>query len=374
MSKKIIFLTAAVTLALVSLSFGTDQNDQTPLPQEKLIKTPVKFSFAPNVGTGGLVGENNETNLSLNLIGGTNGTINGVEVGGVVNIVTRNVAGFQYSGVVNTVGGDVMGWQDAGVCNVVNGDLYGYQNSGVFNSAGKVYGHQESGVVNVAYQEVNGLQAAGITNVTPGTVNGMQVSGFVNTGGDVNGAQISGVVNIAKNVKGVQLGLVNISDNIQGVPLGLVNYIRSVGFHYQAYVDEIGATSFALRNGGEYLYTLLTLGFKYYDDNNIACAFGWGIGGRVPINEKWSANIDAIAQALSSEQYTNDETDFLGKVRIGGGWQINSHVALIGGLSMNVFMSEDNKGDLLPGYIADAQRHLHRWTRVWPGAYVGLEF
>ncbi len=374
MSKKIISSTVTLALIFASISFSREHKSQALLSNEELNKKPVSVSFVPNIGTGGLEGKNNETNLSLNIIGGTNGSLKGAEIGGIVNIETRNVMGFQYSGVVNSVGGDVMGWQESGICNVTVGEVYGYQNSGVLNTAKKINGFQESGVVNIATKGVNGLQAAGITNITHGTVNGVQIAGIHNKGADLNGVQIGGVVNVAKNVKGVQLGLVNISDNIDGVSLGLFNYVKSVGLHYQIYADEIGATSIALRNGGEYLYTLLTVGVKPHDNDNIACFIGWGIGGRLPIKEKYFVNMDAIAQALYSDQYENDETDFLGKVRLGGGWQFNPHIALIGGFSMNVFMSKDNKGDLLPGYVAGAKRHLHRWTRVWPGAYLGLEF
>lgn len=374
MSKKNVSLTTILVFAFASISFGNDLKNQTQVSNEVLNKIPVSLSFVPNIGTGGLDGKNNETNVSLNIIGGSNGSLKGVEFGGIINIETRDVKGLQHSGVVNTIGGNVMGWQEAGVCNIVRGNVYGNQNSGVVNTTNYIYGMQGSGVINISTMGVNGIQAAGVTNITNGTVNGMQISGVYNQGADLNGVQISGVVNMANNVHGVQIGLINISENINGLSFGLFNYVRSVGLHYQVYVDEIGAASFALRNGGEYLYTLLTAGAKYHDENNVACYLGWGIGGKLPLNEKFFTNIDAITQVVYSDSDNEDETDFLGKLRMGGGWKFHPQAALIGGFSMNLFISKENKETMLPDYVTAAEKYDDFWARCWPGAYIGLEF
>jgi hypothetical protein len=59
---------------------------------------------------------------------------------------------------------------------------------------------------------------------------------------------------------------------------------------------------------------------------------------------------------------------------VGGGWQIKPRFALIGGVSINSYYSKEDEGKTLPGYLPDAKKDGKRWKRVWPGAYIGMEF
>lgn len=345
----------ALTIATLALSNETAQ-PQSDSESNDYRHVPVNISFVPNVGTGGFAGANTVSNVSFNVIGGAIGTLKGAEFGSIVNIERHDVAGAQMSGIVNVVGNNVAGAQFAGITNVTGKETKGAQFGGINNVTGS-----NSSV----------CQIAGIANNT-GSSNALQAAGISNVAVDINGAQISGVVNVARKVNGAQIGLINIADDIRGVPIGLVSYVKSVGLHYQLFIDEIGLTNIAIRSGGKYVYSLLTLGIQINDD--FTGTYGWGIGGRIPIKEKFFATTDLLAQALYTKELWNENTRFIGRFRVGGGWQIKPNFALIGGVSINTYLSKVDEGDMFPKYIPDAKKDSKRWKRVWPGAYIGMEF
>ncbi len=340
--------------------FGTESSQQKAsiANADAYRHIPVNVSFVPNVGTGGFAGNKAESNLSLNVIGGAIGSLKGAEFGGVVNIEKDNMSGAQFSGVVNVVGNDVTGVQFAGVTNVGTQSTKGLQIGGVNNITGS-----NSSV----------CQLSGVSNVA-GNSNGVQISGVSNVALDYKGVQISGVANVAKKVTGVQIGLINIADDIDGVPIGLFSYVRSVGLHYQVYVNEVGHVTTAIRNGGEYCYSLLMFGVQPYDQKALG-TFGFGIGGRLPIKEKYFLTSDITTEMLFTRDVLDEDLRFITRFRVGGGWQIQPRLALIGGFSLNTYHSKEDAGEMFPEFIPEGEKKKDGlWRRTWPGAYVGLEF
>jgi len=224
-----------------------------------------QISLVPNVGTNRKLSGSVDNNLSFNVLAGYSGGVNGFEIGGLLNIVRRNVHGSQIGGIANIVGGStnpfqlagmfnlnggsVTGTQIAGMSNVVLDTLNGVQLAGFNNTLhGYMNGVQVSGFNNVTTQNVDGIQLTGFANVALkdvklgqisgfanycDNVDGGQISGFANVAkGDVNWGQISGFANYGKSVKGMQVagfGNVSLNEVTGGQLAGAINYGKTGG-------------------------------------------------------------------------------------------------------------------------------------------------
>ncbi len=207
-----------------------------------------QVSFLPKVGTNWMSSGVVSNSLSLNVLGGYNGNLNGVEIGGLVNIlnqnatgtqiaglaniVTENVTGAQIAGLLNKNGGRVIGAQISGLASLVSGKISGAQISGLLNSVtDTVTGIQIGGLANITKKEIRGLQIAGTMNINRENVSGVQVAGIANIlATKTTGLQIGGLLNNQKSFSGVQIsGIANIvSENSHGAQItGLFNWNKS---------------------------------------------------------------------------------------------------------------------------------------------------
>ena len=242
---------------------------------------PVQISLLPNIGSNLDMNAAMENKGSINILAGYSRAINGVEVGGGINIVRENVTGTQFAGFGNLVGGDIdgieaagffnnvkgnmLGAQFAGFGNLVGGEVSGMQAAGFFNNnKGDVLGAQFAGFSNTSFGNIDGIQAAGFLNIAKESVEGVQIAGYINltlknttgaqisnfinvTGDTLRKFQISGIANYAKYVEGLQIaalgnfayknvtgaqiaGLVNVTaDTVQKMQLsGVANYAKNV--------------------------------------------------------------------------------------------------------------------------------------------------
>jgi len=368
---------------------------------------PVNLSLVPDVAIPTICGAKTESNLSINIFAGSGGTLKGVEIGGIMNMEQGDVSGAQFAGSVNYVQGDVKGFQSSGAANIVKKNVYGVQSSEIVNSAGALYGTQVAGIANISGADCKGAQVSGILNTAAGLTSGAQIAGIVNiarrTDGNVqfggivnvtgngdavqiagisnladriNGAQFS-LVNIARKVNGVQIGLINIADEVNGAPIGLFSYVKSVGLHYQFFVDETGFGNTALRCGGNNVYSLLIAGLQAQTDmgaDNFTWSLGYGLGVRYDLTGRWYINADITAQLLQHQDEWNDKLNVLTRYRAGGGFRVNGHFAIIGGLSANTLLSrvEDGSG-IAPEWLSNAKKKGDTWHRMWPGIFLGVE-
>jgi hypothetical protein len=185
-------------------------------------------SLIPGFGTNKLMSGNVENNFSFNLLGGYSYAVNGLELGGFLNIVRTDVKTVQIAGFANMVGGNTIGIQLAGFMNNNRQSVTGIQVAGFSNIVlDTITGIQLSGFSNVLKGKMNGLQVAGFSNVTTENVDGVQLSGFSNYARkDVRFAQLSGFVNYGKNVGGAQLsGFANVGADVGGAQVaGFLNY------------------------------------------------------------------------------------------------------------------------------------------------------
>lgn len=286
--------TATPTSAPPSLSGSQATPLPSPIPGTPS-KTNTRFaqvSLLPYIGTNPLQAYRTANRVSLNLLWGVNGGVNGLEAGGLVNRILYNVNGIQLAGVGNIVTGSLTGVQFAGVGNLVGDTLQGLQLAGLFNSTETAYAVQASGLFNRTRSQFAGIQASGGFNYCGYASTGIQLAGLgnlakgnirfqsatlFNIADDVEGAQLSLLYNQGKKVH-FQAALINRADSIDGIPLGLLNLIRSGYNRFELAGSETFHTAFALKLGVPAFYNIIFLGTRMPDKKDEKAIPSWGIG------------------------------------------------------------------------------------------------
>ncbi|MCG8326363.1 MAG: STN domain-containing protein [Chitinophagales bacterium] len=300
-----------------------------------------QISLLPFLGTNTIYSEEITNNVSVNVLWGTNGGVDGVEIGGLVNNVKNDVAGMQIAGLGNTVGGDVEGTQVGGLFNVNKGKTSGVQIAGLVNKTKEGHAVQAAGLANLVEEDYLGLQLAGLFNKSGGKAEGTQVAGLFNTSydtsgnqlagifnnaGDVNGFQISGIFNSGRKVNGFQIGLINVSDTISGTPIGLLNIVKRGYNKVEVGVHDILYANLALKLGSHKFYNIFHLGARWdklkpgQPDVAPGTYMSWGIGygiGRANIlGPRVLMNTELVAIQINEQEYWTNELNLLNQARL----------------------------------------------------------
>ena len=398
---------------------------------------PMTISLIPWISTAGFQGPNRNitTNLSLNIIAGYHTKLDGIELGGILNmkgieargaqfagvgnIVGRDLDGFQISGGLNAVGRDAEGFQASGGLNVSGRDLDGFQMAAGINATGRsVRGFQGAGGGNFAGRNLQGLQITSGLNLVGGNVlsQSLQIAAGVNVAGNLEGTQISaatnialgwdqetnvpytgtqismvniapggigtqiGLLNIAGHVETSQVGLLNVSGRMSGIPIGLISFVKNNPLHLQLWGSDTEVANLGVRLGSRHVYSLLMVGSYPHGDLG-RWSSGFGIGGHIPLGVRLFLNVDLITRGVvyadESEEDTwgyDDEHTVLNKLRLAVGWERHKWFSVFGGVSLNFLVSHrPDTSDF--GYGFD---HVYReddvTIRVWPGFFAGVQF
>jgi len=182
-----IFLKLLFIVLLATVSFPAYGAEWTPF-QISLVN-PIQL----------LPEEANVHGLRLNLIYGVNKEVNGVDLG-TVNRTIWTTRGLQL-GAVN-ITEDLKGVQIGGLFNFATGNVAGMQISGIANSA--------SDLASFSFQ----------------------ISGLINLADNPKGVQLAALYNRADIMKGVQIGLVNVCGQLQGVQIGLANIVEESDYPF----------------------------------------------------------------------------------------------------------------------------------------------
>jgi hypothetical protein len=396
MRKTLCHVIACFVLAMPLCAQETLPSNQDSL---ELSESNFQFTFLfPPLSTNGVHNSKTVNKVSLNLLVGYAGAVDGVELGGLVNIDNYFAKGFQGAGFGNVVGGSVDGVQLAGFFNVNGGNTQKFQGAGFVNvswgsmdgaqlagfvnvTGTSTQGAQLAGFVNVTGQETQGAQLAGFVNVAGSYTRGAQLAGFVNVAGSytrgaqlagftsvaaagtvnaqisglgnfatkVDGAQIAGFMNIAGNVKGAQIAaFINICDSIDGVPIGFINVVKQNGYRkFEFSISETQYFNFAYRMGVRHFHNIYSIGKPAGPGNR--WLFGFGMGGETDVNEKLSLNIEAlvhqeiwIGEGGSGGLLHIDRLNLLNQFRVLFAFQPNEKVSLFIGPTFNVTVAETN--------------------------------
>jgi hypothetical protein len=391
------------------------------LPEEQRIHTEnlverigrsAQVSLLPAVGTNRLLGGSTTNQFSLNLLAGYADEVKAAEIGGLVNIVRRDVRYFQAAGLFNLVGGrtkgvqfaglgnlngrGVDGWQAAGLFNLSRSRMDGVQMAGLFNfnwartgpwqaaglfnfSKDTLQGWQTAGLFNFAWKRAEGWQAAGLFNIA-GSLGGVQTAALLNIAGPVrNGGQL-GLVNFATKVRsGIQIGLVNYADSVSngGLQLGLFSFVRRGGHkRLEVATNDVMRANVNVRTGVKWFYNIFTYGVNIADTAQVNL-IGYGFGSGIYFDKKHTmmANLEATGHlALTPRAALTDLNSQLFRVALMFEYKLGRHLSIAAGPVYNWAFLERGRASSLAivvptgGLMSEAGPHdLKEWIGFQAG-------
>jgi hypothetical protein len=294
-----------------------------------------QVSLLPFLGTNTHRSNEITNKVSVNLLWGTNGGVDGLEVGGLLNSVKKDVQGVQVAGIGSLVGGEVKGTQVGGIFNINQGCTAGVQVAGIINITEESAAVQAAGLGNIVKGTATGVQAAGLFNITGGDARGVQAAGLFNhSGGEVKtqaaslfnvaqgvkGGQASLLFNKAKTVEGFQIGLLNFSDTISGLPIGLLSIVRQGYNRFELSGSDLLYANAGLKLGAHAFYNVFHLGMRWDEGpagghTAISWGLGYGLGSAITLNPRLRLNIEALAIHLNEQEAWTRELNLLNQLR-----------------------------------------------------------
>jgi len=367
-----------------------------------------QISLLPYLGTNALESDEITNNVSFNVLWGTNGGVDGVEIGGLVNTVRKDVNGMQIAGLGNTVGGDVEGTQVGGLFNVNKGATKGAQLAGLVNTTHTGEAAQLAGIGNLSKADYKGLQLAGIFNHSGGNAEGTQmaglfnyaygktgtqVAGLFNIAGDVSEGQVSAIFNKGAKVEGSQLALINIADTISGTPIGLINIVKNGYNRFEISAHDILYANVALKLGAHKFYNIFHLGARWdklkpgepdaAPGTYMSWGLGYGIGNTAILNPRLLMNFELVAVQINEQEYWTRELNLLNQVRLTFDFhKPDKRFSFFAGPVGNVMVSKvrnPETGELggtvvKPSYLLIDESDENTSVKAWVGVQAGIRF
>jgi hypothetical protein len=361
-------------------------------------KRIAQMSVLPFIGTNTYQSDEVTNNISMNLLLGVNGGVDGVEIGGFVNMVKKDVNGFQAAGIGNTVGRNVTGTQFGGVFNYTGGRARGLQAAGFVNIAGRAEAAQAAGLMNWVKGDVAGFQASGLFNVSGGNASALQaagafnfsrgdakvqVGGVFNVARDVEIGQFGSLLNVAREVKGFQVALINISDTVSGVPIGLINIVKHGYNKFEIFGGEGLHGNLQLKIGANAFYNIFQIGARYpQGDGTYTWGLGYGIGTVSIVSPKSSFNFELIAIHISENEVWTNTLNSAGQFRFLWNHQLGKSIGFFLGPTANVMVSqlrnagtgETGKSPIVPYALIDKEINTNTTLKGWVGVNAGFRF
>lgn len=322
---------------------------------------PYQMSVTPGAGTQGKLSSQVVNKVSINMIGGYTGGVNGAEIGGIFNINRKNVRYFQAAGIFNTTFGSVTGVQAGGIYNTVADSVNGFQAGGLFNRVGGF---------------TSGLQTAGICNFAENNLRGVQVAGLFNRVKDtLSGVQIAGIINSAGHISGVQIGLINFAESSDGASIGLLNFIKNGKLDIQTYTTELFPLGLAIKSGTPRFYTSLVLGGNFGPEP-ARYSLGLYLGTDVRLTNRWWVSLEAGQGLTVSGKWANSSS-FL-RFQPEFHYRVSPRLSVFAGPALSAYRKspDSTPADDALSYF---QSRIHtfswgdQWT-LWGGLQAGLAF
>ncbi len=319
-----------------------------------------QLSLTPGLSTNGFLGGQFTNKISINMAAGYSHAVEGVEIGGMLNMSRSYVQGVQMSGGLNINGELTNGVQFAGISNITLSDLKGWQVAGLSNHVDQASGVQIGGASNFS-KNMKGVQVAGMSNWNQY---------------EYRGVQISGGLNYTKQLKGLQIGVVNVADSVAGgVMLGVVNWAKN-GFHvFEFSSNDVTSYNLSFKSGVEAFYTVLKAGINPHDRQ--LWDYGMGIGTLARLKQRVFVDLEATYHVIQPlDQGYIDGVNVETRVQMRLGYHLPKNIQLIGGPVLHfMFFSPENPEDLAfanrfgENTLVDTQ--TDSFTRKW---WLGYEF
>jgi hypothetical protein len=362
-------------------------NQNLTLPQIKVLPVSVspekssrQLSLVPYVGINAGVDEEVTHNLSVNVLWGMSGSVDGVEVGGFANTVLHNMNGIQISGFLNSVGGITEGTQLAGAMNMAMGEAEVSQGAGLMNIAAKnLKGSQVAGIGNLINGDAEAIQLGGLFNVIGGdapksyqmaTIFNHQERGRI-------GYQVAGLINVADTVEHLQLGMVNFADTIAGASLGLWTFVENGYKPWSVGIDEMRMVSLAKKSGNHNLYNHFEIAISA---RLHSWSFGYGLGTAPRLSDKWRLHIEAISNVFHHRSFWRSGLNLRNQIRFNFAKTIHKDFEWYGGFNFNVFLTNQRNSEgqfIIPATKSPLKSFSNNAThgsKVWIGLETGVRF
>lgn len=322
-----------------------------------------QLSVFPELGTNLGKSEEITNNVSVNVLWGKNGGVDGLEIGGLVNSIEGDVHGVQIAGMANLVKGELNGIT---VIKTNKKARAGLQISGITNVAGSARGAQiTAGVNRVSDGDLQGAQFAGIANSVNGNASGWQFAGLFNNNQGNAGLQIAGLFNHAKNVskgqigminqarkvKGIQIGFINLTDSIQGTPIGVLNFVKYGFNHTEIASTETFNIAIGVKFGAPSFYNMLEISSPRWSGSRSIFAsaphwaLGYGIGTNLRYKKRLSYQLEALVHQVNEGEIWNNDLNLLGQLRLIANIRFAKRFSVFGGPTINVFASNKYDAD-----------------------------
>ncbi|MBG0860930.1 MAG: hypothetical protein IQL11_15630 [Bacteroidales bacterium] len=302
----------------------------------------IQVTFAYPIGSAGTASRNYSNNLSLNVLYGLNGGVNGFEFGSLWNHNDGEVKWMQVAGLANTTNGNSQGLIISGIANINSGSIVGADISGVLNYSHKyLSGVHIAGVANIGLDSSKGALVSGVLNFTKGSSKGFQVS-TVNVANDLEGFQV-GVLNFSKRLKGFQLGVINIikEDSEKALPLGLISIVKDGFYEFDLTAGEAIYSNLNYKMGVERFYTIFKVGYSRYQEKPVY-NYGWGIGTGIFLSDRQRLNIEVSASQICYNYNWNPKHNGLNKLDLNYRFYILDNLSFLIGPSFNVYITGES--------------------------------
>jgi len=371
---------SALIMLMLGIAFGSS-GQEVANPENEKLYTPIQFTFITPMGTNGIHSYKYKSTVSLNMLVGVTGGVEGIELGGLSNISLGNIHGVQFAGLSNFNKDRLTGVQGAGLLNVNLGNVNGAQVAGIMNVATKSFtGLQASGILNVVINDMRGPQFSGVMNVATGNIHGGQASGILNfTAKKMTGVQ-AGLLNYATTLNGFQLGLVNISDSLQsGIPVGLFSFVRKGGYHVvELESNETFFLNANIKTGVKRFYNIFSAGVTARNGQAFM-GYGLGFGTMISLTEKLHVDVDFLSKTVFDyEWYSGYEG--VHSLAVSASWQLLERIMIYGGPTFNVVVSNktDAEGNIVESVLAPwsfyNQTGTYSNVQMYPGFKAGIRF
>ena len=296
-------LLLSLIIFLFSSSLLFSQEDQ-----EK--KFPAQITLVYPVGTSGTHSPHTTYNFSLNALAGVTGSINGCEIGGLLNVNKNNVSGAQVGGIGN----------------LTMGNFNGVRVGGIFGTSHTFRGVQVNGIL-TGTNESEGVLVSGIMNLTK--TSNVTIAGIANANiKSVHGIQLAGIFNITDKLNGVQIGLINVVDSVdKGVSIGLVNITRHDRYQQWSvsFADYMN-TGVNFRSGTKSLYNIYSVGINYIADP--LWVAGLGFGHISSLGKGFNFQPELTCYTYFPRDFRNIRETYVMHLKIGFNYELNERFSL----------------------------------------------
>ena len=361
-----------VASALLPNTDSSAESISLVINPKKNLPRLAQISLLPFLGSNFVQSARTTNRVSVNLLWGHNGGVEGLEIGGIMNSIRNDVQGIQIAGMGNTVGDDVLGTQVAGLFNIASDTMVGVQGAGLFNILGRGSALQGAGLFNIARHDFAGVQAAGLFNIAGKNSRAVQLGGLFNVSGgrsrlqvsplfniakDVNNGQLSSIINVARQVKGVQIGLINVADTVSGVTIGLLNLVRKGYNRVELSTSESFSGNLAFKIGVKPFYNIFYLGARISEAQNpgnnaeesikeLTWGLGYGIGAAFSLGKRTLSNLELISIKVNEREGWTRPLHQLHQFRLLFDWRLDKRMSIYAGPTANLLVSSRKDSEL----------------------------